>query len=330
MDDKSSRTGWLVLPAVAFMLALGSVMLGDSSAPDPEPRARLLQQDMDRFDAELARGPRPVAASLGLYRTEDQAAPLAESIGRDEPEAPRPLQLAVGIDVAGLFDDAFERAFEQAEARVDLQLRILPGRDPVDRLLAGSCDAAVVAGALSPRELQADLRQTRLGDEVYALAVPRRCSLQSLANWQLRALLNGEIDNWSQLGGEAGAVSLVLPTAHGLAERAARCILDGGALRADGMRIDTEQQVFDQLLRTKGTIGLVRAASIAAAPDARLLQIDAVTPTRENLLYGFYPFGTAVTLVTAGAPSGGAAKLCQFARSEAGRELLGRRLSLTP
>lgn len=327
MGNKATHNSLLVLPAILTALALGSLMVGGGDPPNPAAAGRELQLDMQRFEASLQAEPERLTAEVSMDR-QAPAAPLAEYLMRLEPEARRVLVLAVCDEAMEHFDPQFEAGFEQAFPQIDLQLQPHPGRDAIDLMLGGRCDAAVQVGELSTREVHAGLRQLEIGSEVLALAVPASSPLQSLASWQLRSLLCGEIRNWSQLGCAPGAVTLAMPFAHGLAARAGRQLLDGVGIQAESVRVDDEAQVYELLLRAGGTIGLVRAASIGLAPMARLLPIDGVTPTRDNLSYGSYPFGVQVNLITSGKPGELAEMLVQFAHSEAGHKLLARRLSI--
>jgi phosphate transport system substrate-binding protein len=64
------------------------------------------------------------------------------------------------------------------------------------------------------------------------------------------------------------------------------------------------------------------ATTLLAAGKVRLLAIDGVEPTVENIRSGAYPFVTDIYLTTVGSPTGDVARLASFLTSPAGRRLI--------
>jgi phosphate transport system substrate-binding protein len=311
--------------ASAATAAFVCLWLGACSHREPNPKeiARALPARESLPDS----GTRPACAEAWPL-----PAPAVETAPRHPEPAPRAAVLAVGHSVAALLDPTFqsglETAFPELGRELKLEHKVVGERDAVDLMLTGKVDAAIVGGPLSQREISAGLRQFPIGYEVFALAVSRDVQLQTLANWQVRALLTGKVRHWGELGSPAGDVNLVLPLAETYGERAARALINGDALAARARRVSTDREIFDQLLRTPGSVGIVRLASTGLDPTARLLAIDGVMPGKQNYLGGNYPFALTVNLVSAGEPVGVARKVLDFARSDAGRQVLGRHLAL--
>ena len=57
-------------------------------------------------------------------------------------------------------------------------------------------------------------------------------------------------------------------------------------------------------------------------PDCKILSVDGVAPTDENIRSGAYPFTVRFYAVTNGAPSGNAKRLIDFVLSPQGQKLI--------
>jgi phosphate transport system substrate-binding protein len=307
---------------VPVLLAWGLAACSDPPS-DPELLRRQLQIETVRHDPVLP--PRLVQshAPIGTDPT-----PLGETASRTEPKAQRILPVSVGHGAAACLGDGFEARFEAACPDVDLALAQHGDRNAVETVLQGQILAAVAAGILSPRDQHAGLRQKLLGFEVFVLVVSPRTDMRNLSRFQMRELLTGRITGWSRVGGAAGRVVVVLPGDPALVDRAARVLVPGEALAADGLRVRDETAVFDRVRDTPGAIGLARLAAARRDTGVRVLSIDTVPPGAGSFAAGTYPFGVAIALVTAGQPAGLVARFAEFLTSPEGSQHLGRSLTL--
>lgn len=319
-NDSTSRVRWGLAPCLA-LAALAACTMGSDPNPS-EVRRDLALGAPKRSPADE----QVVPATVMLGPVAAAPAPLAESSVRQEIADREHLVVAVGRDAAQCFDGAAEKAFAAACPDLAGSFLACPDRDALDLMMVGRADFALFSGCLSARELHAGLRQTRLGFELFALAVAPDFPARSLTRAQVRQVLTGQVSDWQQLGYDAGPVVAVVPAERGLAERAARALILGDDFAASAVRVATERHVADQILRNKGAIGVVRLTGRPLESGQRLLQIDWTSPSPEAFGYGTYPFGVPVQLVTSGQPSGLALRFLQFARSEDGVELLGRTL----
>jgi phosphate transport system substrate-binding protein len=309
--------------ARSLLLAALAAACSTGSEPDPsEVRNELALNSVRTPDDFVV----PVTADLGMLPA--TPAPMAEVVMRRSSFGRDSLVVAVGRNAAHCFDATAERALAAAFPDWNGSFVASTDRDAVERLLVGSADLALLGGSLSVAEQNAGLRQTRLGLELFALAVALDFPVRSLSRAQVRQVLCGEVTDWQQLGYDAGPVVAVVPAERGLAERAARSLIGADDFAASAVRVGSERHVADQILRNRGAIGVVRVTGQPLEAGQRLLQIDWTLPSPETFAYGTYPYGVPVHLVTPGQPSAMALRFAQFARSEDGRELLGRTLAL--
>lgn len=309
--------------ARSLLLAAFAAACSTGSEPDPSEVRRDLALGSEWPSDGLVL---PATADLGCLPA--APAPMAEVVMRRDSIARDSLVVAVGRNAAHCFDSTAERALAAAFPDWHGSFVASTDRDAVERLLVGSADLALLGGSLSVAEQNAGLRQTRIGLELFALAVALDFPARSLSRAQVRQVLNGEVTDWQQLGYDAGPVVAVVPAERSLAERAARALVGADDFAAAAVRVGSERHVADQLLRNRGAIGVVRVTGQPVEAGQRLLQIDWTPPSPEAFAYGTYPYGVPVHMVTPGQPSALALRFAQFARSEDGRELLGRTLAL--
>ncbi|MDO8348957.1 MAG: substrate-binding domain-containing protein [Planctomycetota bacterium] len=264
-----------------------------------------------------------MVASLGMFPA--PAMEMAPSQERQAQVERQPVILAVGRNAAHCVDSAMEQAFAAACPDLVGSFVACRDRDGIELMMTGRVDMALLGGSLSTREQHAGMRQTRLGVELFALAVAADFPTHSLTRSQVRQVFTGEITDWQQLGYDRGPVVAVVPADQELANRAAHALILGDNFTASAIRVASGRHVADQILRNRGAIGVVRVTGAMEAGQ-KLLQIDWTPPTAEAFGYGTYPYGMPLHLVTSGQPNETALRFLEFAKSEDGRELLGRTL----
>ncbi len=293
--------------------------------PDPTAIARSLAPRA----AAAPVGPAPVSALVASWNPDAVApAPLGEaraagSIAR--PATPPRARLAIGPQAEGALEPSAGAALAQA---ADCELAAFErgnDRDALERLIQGQAELAVVATRLSPRDQRGGLQQTRLGVELFAVAVAADRTPRSLTAAQLRKVLTGELRSWNELGHDGGTITVLVPADTARAERAAKALIPGDPFAAHAVAVADAE--LPARLQQPGALAVVRVAD-APRDHVRLLAIDWSVPSHDTFAFGTYPFGLAVSLVTAGEPAGSALAALQFTRSRDGRALLARTLLL--
>lgn len=252
--------------------------------------------------------------------------PTAETQVREDAPALPKTTIAVGIDAAHVLDPTVQRAVAQACPELGAKYAPCSDRDAVEVLVVGRADFGLIGGPLSPREVEGGLGQTRIGIELFALAVAENLPARSLSRTQVRQVLTGEVARWEQLGYEGGDITIFAPADRNVAQRAARALMPGDNFSATARRVDSEREVAANILVVTGSIGIVHVLDQPLEAGLRLLQIDWIAATAETFENDTYPFGQAVHLITSGPPTGSSLKFLEYARSEAGRSLLQRSL----
>lgn len=314
--------------AAATALTALIITLNDEPASSP---GEIPEQAYAAFDYTPQVASATIAAesgsgAVGIYQQQSyHAAPLGETARQPVPTVVSPqLTLAVSSTVNSLIDDGFEQAFE-LDSDLDLVLTRSGGRSVIDLVRNNQVDLALLGGTLSQRELHAGLRQTRIGVELFALAVSADFPMQSLTQVQVRQVLSGQTRDWQSLGCDRGAIVVIAPSQPDLAERAATSLIRGDNFANDAVRVADERQAADQLLRNRDAIAVVRVGS-AVPQGMKLLQIDWTLPTADAYRYGTYRYGVPVHLISNGVASSLGQRLLNFTNSANGSELLNHKL----
>lgn len=191
-------------------------------------------------------------------------------------------------------------------------------------LAAGKIDLAGAGRFLTPAEKAAGLVEHLIGWDALAVVVHAGNPLENLSRSQLKALFSGRIDNWRQLGGADLPVQVITsPLGSGM--RAAVTELVLGQLPMTRRELVSARVVDsdDQVARYAGGICLL-SHSMAQAREVKVVAVEGVLPTRENVAHQHYPLLKPLQLVTLGKPRGLTAQFIDFSLSDEGQELLAR------
>ncbi|HEU4418266.1 MAG TPA: substrate-binding domain-containing protein [Planctomycetota bacterium] len=316
-------------PGHMVVLALLAMVASACSDSDPDPRVIAAAIDAERQTRPDWQQPVPEVSAPGgadSNASPPPPVPTAETqVREDVPELPKTI-IALGVDAAHVVDPTVRRAIAQACPELAAKYAPCSDRDAVEVLMVGRADFGVIGGPLSPREVDAGLGQTRIGIELFALAVDQDLAARSLSRAQVRQVLTGEVTRWEQLGLEGGDITIFAPADRHVAQRAARALMPGDNFPATARRVDSAREMASNILVVSGAIGIVHVLDQPLAAGLKLLQIDWIDATAESFAGDTYPFGQAVHLVTSGPPTGASLRFLEYARSDAGRSLLQRTL----
>ena len=172
--------------------------------------------------------------------------------------------------------------------------------------------------------------ETPIGREAFVFFVHKDNPVRSLSQAQIRDIYSGRVRNWKNLGGSDEAIlPFQRPEGSG-SQTAILRIMEGDALikplrehRVAGMG-DIIVCVAEYRNRANAVGYSFRwyAAVLFANPNIRLLAVDGVEPTPENIKNGAYPFITPLLAVTARPLSAESQKLLDWITGAQGQDLL--------
>lgn len=163
----------------------------------------------------------------------------------------------------------------------------------------GSVDFGFTSRALTAEEAT-KLRSVGIGLVGTGVIVNSANPLKGLTKEQVKQIFAGEITNWRQLGGEDLAIKVFIREANAATRSSFETFFFGG--KATYAKDATEVFELEQTLKAVGSfrasVGMATASNRAATePTVKLLAIDGVAPTAENLVNGTYKIGRPLLIV---------------------------------
>ncbi|MCD0485995.1 substrate-binding domain-containing protein [Streptacidiphilus sp. ASG 303] len=209
---------------------------------------------------------------------------------------------------------------------------------------AGGGAPAVVAFSDGPaREGAPRLAATRVAVSAFAVVVNDRVPVRSLSGDRIRALYDGSVLDWSQVGGPRLPVRLVSRRdGSGTRSLFERLVLDRTAEpprtstdcttpeypngRFRGVRCErgSTEEVLQEVAAVPGAVGYGELQAAARTRGLHVLGIDGRAPSPGAIRDGSYPFTEVEYAYTYGDPAGGslAASFLDFAARGRGQEVL--------
>jgi len=177
-----------------------------------------------------------------------------------------------------------------AEKEIDLFLGVYPSEE--QKAYAEECDTTFV--------------YTPVGTEAFVFFVHRDNPIDGLTSEQIRGIYSGEITNWKQLGGKNEKIAAFQRNeGSGSQSMLKRFMGDTPIMEAPTEMVNTMMSgIIEQVsnYRSKSnSIGFsfrYYVEGIIQNPDIRMLSVDGVAPTAENIRNGSYPIVTPMYAVT--------------------------------
>ncbi len=209
----------------------------------------------------------------------------------------------------------------------------------IEAVLAGSADIGNASRYLTEDEMAQGAVENLIGLDGIAICVDGDNPVSNLTGKQLQDIYAGKIRNWSELGGEDIPVVVLGREAGSGTRKAFEEYLGLEDACTYGNELDSAGAVLARISATPGAIGYVSLAAAGnrhgnganfpeekgSSGSVRILSLDGIYPSREQVRKGSYPLYQPFLMVTKGEISAGN-RLVQawftYVYSEAGREAL--------
>ena len=208
--------------------------------------------------------------------------------------------------------------FQAAHPVVDIKVESGGSGRGISEVRAGTTDIGMVARALSDKER--DLLGFAIARDGLGFIVHKDNEVRTLSTAQLRDIFSGRIVTWSAVGG-ADAKVAVIARAEGRASTEVftrHFKLDRAQIKSVSTASDNDDATRaierDRNAITFGSVGEAERKRDAGAL-IRLLKVDGVEASSENIRSGKYVLSRGLTLVTRSLPRGPAKEFIDFALS---------------
>jgi len=211
------------------------------------------------------------------------------------------------------------KRFEKLNPGVRVDVQTGGSTRGVNDARAGLADIGMASRVLKPEE--SDLTSYRIAMDGIGIILHKNNPLRELSDAQVKAIYTGKITNWRQFGGEDRKITVV-NKAEG--RSTLELFLHHFQLKNPEIRahviIGDNQQGIKTVAGNAGAIGYVSIGTAeyeaAYGTPIRLLAMNGVAATVDNVRTGRFPLSRPLNLVTKGKPSPLAEKFIKFAQSK--------------
>jgi phosphate transport system substrate-binding protein len=212
-------------------------------------------------------------------------------------------------------------------------------RSAYEAIISGDRDIIFVAGA-SEQQISAakiagaDLRFTPIGHEAFVFLVGKDNPIGNITYQQIRNIYSGKTADWGTLGWHEGGEIIAFQRPEGsgsqtglqgimgkLPIQVPQPLPDASLIGTNSLmkQISVEWQGLQPAI---GYSYRYYATTMYANPDAKLLSVNGVEPSIENIQNGKYPFVADFYAVTNGEPEGNTKLLINWILSRQGQEII--------
>ena len=192
----------------------------------------------------------------------------------------------------------------------------------IESVSNGSCDIGLSSRDL--KEEETGLTATVVALDGIAVIVNEACPVEDLSLADIAAIFTGEVTDWSQLGGQAGAIACIGRESGSGTRDGFESITDTEDACVLSQELTSTGAVIEAVKNNPNAIGYASLASVEGQEGIKTLTVDGVACSEAAVLDGSYPIQRPFVLVTkTGAELSPAAQaFFDFATSAAANDLI--------
>jgi phosphate transport system substrate-binding protein len=186
----------------------------------------------------------------------------------------------------------------------------------IESVSNGSSDIGTSSRDLKSAEEKLGLVDTPVAYDAIAVIVNPANPVRDLTKAQVKAIFQGKIRNWSEVGGPDMPIGLVnRDEASGTREAFDKIVLGGDPFDPQAAVLPGTGQVRSVVAGTRGAVGYISFGFVTG--DVRALAIDGVEPSPAAAISGTYPVRRVLHFFTKGSPDGLAKLYIDYVLSDA-------------
>lgn len=195
---------------------------------------------------------------------------------------------------------ALTKRFTQMHPGVVWDLTDVGSDSSIQLTQKGDTDFGFISRDLKPAE-QGTVKQDSLGVVGSAVVVNAKNKVTGLTKDQVRDIFAGKITDWSQVGGDPGKIKVIVREANSATRANFESYFFGGkaTYAPDAIEIFEIDETLKAIYSFKDAIGMASVyGRTLNDPQIRLLAIDGVAATRDNLISGAYKIRRPLYLIS--------------------------------
>ena len=196
----------------------------------------------------------------------------------------------------------------------------------IEAVSKGNTDIGLASRALKKSEKEKGLVEKTVAFDGIALIVNEKSPLNDLTTAQVAGLFTGDISDWSAIGGKAGAVAAIGREAGSGTRDGFESITKTKDKCKLAQELTSTGAVIEAVKNSEAAIGYASYASVVNQPGIKILKINGVACSNENIANGSYVIQRPFNLITKEGQqlSEAAQAFYNFMISEAAHELILR------
>ena len=196
----------------------------------------------------------------------------------------------------------------------------------IEAVSKGNTDIGLASRALKKSEKEKGLVEKTVAFDGIALIVNEKAPLNDLTTAQVAGLFTGDISDWSAIGGKAGAVAAIGREAGSGTRDGFESITKTKDKCKLAQELTSTGAVIEAVKNSEAAIGYASYASVVNQPGIKILKINGVACSNENIANGSYVIQRPFNLINKEGQqlSEAAQAFYNFMISEAAHELILR------
>ncbi|MDI7741333.1 substrate-binding domain-containing protein [Lysinibacillus fusiformis] len=203
------------------------------------------------------------------------------------------------------------------------------------KLIDGEVDMIFAAAPSISQENRAgqrglELKLTPIGKEAFVFFVNNKNTVDGLSREQLKGIYSGKITNWEEVGGKNDAIRAFQRPEDSGSQSALQSFMGKTPIMAaptediaSGMGgIINEVAQYKNFKNAIGYTFRFYSTQMVQNNKIKLLEIDGIAPTKENIRNNSYPITSEFYIVTAGTQNPNVEKLIDWILSPQGQQLI--------
>jgi phosphate transport system substrate-binding protein len=196
-----------------------------------------------------------------------------------------------------------KEGFERTHPGVHILVSGVGSSAGIENVIAGTADIGTSSRDLKGDELEAGLVDTPIAYDAIAVIVNPSNPVDGLTKAQVKAIFEGKITNWKQVGGPDMEIGLVnRDEASGTREAFSKIVLDKERFDPAAVVLPGTGQVRSVVAQAPSAIGYISLGFVT--PEVKALAIDGVEPSEAAVVSGRYPISRVLHCLTRGEPTG--------------------------
>jgi phosphate transport system substrate-binding protein len=166
-----------------------------------------------------------------------------------------------------------------------------------------------------------NFKETIVAHDGIAVIVNEKSPIKKLSKKQVEQIFTGDVTDWSAVAGAPGAISVYTRnTSSGTYKDFKGLAMKKRDYAPSSQKMAGNEQIVAEVAKNPNGIGYVGLA-YTKAPGIKVIPVEGVELTDENVRTGKYPYSRETYFYTNGEPTGDAKAFVEYATSEEGQKV---------